>query len=175
VRTYGILRQLYEQWRGQPVTARGSVYITVFGNPTQESFTLADETVDVAYGLRCAMDELFRYYALPVSTGFVCRRPFRFSAHAISYFRDPFFVFGAGPTTYSPFPSSLDLNGVAWSELGVLFTIFREMNEAGALEDFDPDEFIYEGVEIDLTVREMLGHVRRDFEFTIDLEDYVAE
>jgi hypothetical protein len=151
---------VHEAWRNGPVRVRGSAYLTVFGNLAEETFTLSPEPVEVSRGMQCfAVGQGFL-------TGFGCRRPFGPPAGQVRYDSPPYTFDSAEGGSTTPFPSTIYTNFV-WR--GGSYARPDQIDR----DRFDPRLYFPPGTEVTLTHRDEIAHVRRDFEFTIDLDDGV--
>ena len=120
--------------REKPVTLRGSIYFTLFGNRRWKTIPLTHQPVNALEGLQCYLGAFEQFF---------CRSAFRWPARLV------YAKFGAdtSPLTesisYSPFPSGLHLDPIETRWAPSLPRSAREVT---------------------LEVEEPLAHVRREFE-----------
>jgi hypothetical protein len=132
-----ISRALSDAERDQPVTLRGSVYLTLFGSARSRTIPVRKKPVNVMDGLQC-----FKV-TLP-GTQFLCRAIFRWPLGIVAAgFSQNDVRPLVGAISYSPFPAGLSLNPIeAHSPEG-----------APTLEK-----------QVDIVIKEPLVHIRHDFE-----------
>jgi hypothetical protein len=130
-------RALSDAERNQPITVRGSVFLTLFGNARSRTVAVRTKPVNVMNGLQC-----FKI-VLP-GTDFLCRALFRwpkgmvlgrFSGNDLRPFLQAI--------SYSPFPASLSLDPIET----------HSTDGSPTLES-----------SVDIIIREPISHIRRDFE-----------
>ena len=169
--TFPLARSRFEEWREDPVEVRGTFYLTVYGDQEEHNFTLSEDPVDVAHGLQC----FSRAFGSRPDRGVSCRLPFRTPPFQV-WLRQDGNERGSPRSlaSYSPFPAGVDLNQAN------LFPIVRygEMQIVDAGTNFDGEFVSYgltDGAHLTLILREPVAHLRREFETTIDLADFVTQ
>jgi len=134
---------LYRAERTAPLTIRGSVYLTLFGEAERRRIPLKQGPQNVQDGLQCFSG------AFAGGDYFLCRSMFRWPARLVSA-EGTVAEFGESTISYSPFPAELNLNPlqIRWAESA-------HADEATIL------------------TKRPLAHLRRDFEQTgLRLEDF---
>lgn len=143
----------FEASRGQRVTMHVSLAATLLGNPEEETLEVDQGRVQVREGLECYAGPPRPYYLdareyRPLH----CRTPFGRTRVHLRAVND-----GRGDVrlwpTYSPFPSHLNLNQASEVEAGI---------------------FPSDTPELRVELREPVAHFYREFEFDIELEDFVS-
>jgi hypothetical protein len=131
---------------GRPVTFRGSLYMTLFGNARSETIPLSDQPANALDGLQCYTD------VVKAEWDVYCRSAFRWPARLFSakLGRNNANSF-TQIISYSPFPASLNIEPV-------------ETRWASAYAAGPPPTKPVRDVTI--IVEEPLAHFRRDFEAT---------
>jgi hypothetical protein len=142
-------RALSDAERNRPVTIRGAVYITLFGNPRSRTVAVKKKPVNAMDGLQCFM------VTLP-GTEFLCRTIFhwpsglvsaQFSENDLRRFRQAI--------SYSPFPASLSLGPIETHSTEGTPTLDRE---------------------VAIIIKEPVAHIRRDFEVRgVRILDFVQQ
>src|SRR5262249_45119610 len=98
--------RFFNQQRDKPVTIRGSLYMTLFGNARQATVPLRTEPVNALDGLQCFLGPFDEFY---------CRSAFRWPGKLV------YAKFGGemsalrAMVSYDPFPGSLRLNPIETS------------------------------------------------------------
>jgi hypothetical protein len=157
-------RDIFDRWRDDPVTIRATFYFTVFGEPETETVTisLTDREL-LPQGLECGLDDRTIWLGQPPLR---CRSPFRgpglFATVLTDGGEEGPFITGV---SYSPFPSTLDLNQISWQSR------FPDFMVGGERVAYD----LSEGANLTMVFREPLAHLRRDVELTVDLDDFARE
>jgi hypothetical protein len=124
----------FNQQRDKPVTIRGSLYMTLFGNARQATIPVRAEPVNALDGLQCYLGPFDQFY---------CRSAFRWPGELV------YAKFGGEMSavralvSYDPFPGSLRLDPI----------------ETG----WSPSTPRTSG-DVTIVVEEPLAHIRRDFE-----------
>ena len=92
-------RSFFDAERDRPVTLRGSLYLTVFGNKRAHTVSLhdPDKQIEVTDQLRCFVGEY----------GVICNSPFRWPDQWISVAGASSAISLYYPMSHSPFPASL--------------------------------------------------------------------
>lgn len=128
---------------GTRITVRATFWMTALGD-AQSTVLGPSEVATVGDGIECRRQPAVTADGSTPSDEIRCRRPFSWGRHALtgSSVDD---VFVRPPSTYSPFPSGLDLNA---------FVALEQRMPAGGT--------------IELVTRRPVAHFRRDVEFTID-------
>jgi hypothetical protein len=134
----------FQQERGQPVTIRGSLYLTLFGNARSETIPLSNQPANALDGLQCYTD------VVKAEWDIYCRSAFRWPARlvyaALGHTNAHSF---AQTISYSPFPAALSIDPIE--------TRWASAYAAGPL----PTKPIRN---VTIMVEEPLAHFRRDFE-----------
>ncbi|MGP0073638.1 MAG: hypothetical protein ACLPWF_17115 [Bryobacteraceae bacterium] len=129
---------------GKPVTFRGSLYLTLFGNARSETIPLSDQPANALDGLQCYTDVVRAEWDV------YCRSAFRWPARLISAkLRHTNANSFTQTVSYSPFPASLSIEPVE--------TRWASAYAAGP----PPTEPVRD---VTIIVEEPLAHFRRDFE-----------
>ncbi len=134
--------EFFRRERGQPVTVRGSLYLTLFGNARSQSLPLSDQPENALDGLQC--------YTSVVSAEWdvYCRSAFRWPARLmyakLGHANANSF---AQTVSYSPFPAGLSIEPI-------------ETRWASAFASGPPPTVR----DVTIVVEEPLAHLRRDFE-----------
>ena len=131
------------QAKGRPLTFRGSIYFTLFGNRRDWKIPLRDTPVNVADGLQCNRGAFQSPSSATLDNQLYCRSIFRWPAREVlARVRKDLNSFNE-LISYSPFPAVLDLNPIEshWASGG------------------SPSD-----QELTIVTREPLATVRRDFE-----------
>jgi hypothetical protein len=105
---------LYQRERSVPVTIRGSIFLTLFGDDERRTVTLRNGPVNVQDGLQCEEGP----FTLEAEALF-CRSMFRWPARLVyAQSGDQISDFSNTRISYSPFPSnmSLDPREVRWTD-----------------------------------------------------------
>ena len=132
-----VSRRLSDAERNRPVTLRGAVYLTLFGNARSRTVAVKKKPVNVMDGMQCFM------VTLP-GTEFLCRAIFhwpsglvsaKFSENDLRRFRQAI--------SYSPFPAGLSLGSIETHSTEGTPTLDRE---------------------VAIIIKEPIAHLRRDFE-----------
>lgn len=132
----------FHRERGQPVTVRGSIYLTLFGNARSETLPLSDEPANALDGLQCYTD------AVKAEWDVYCRSAFRWPARLVyAKLGDSSANSFTQIVSYSPFPATLSIEPV-------------ETRWASAFA-FGPTPTVRD---VTIVVEEPLAHFRRDFE-----------
>jgi hypothetical protein len=126
--------EFFNREREKPISIRGSLYITLFGNPRRKTIPLSPDPVNAIDGLQCYLgmwdDQLF------------CRSAFRWPGELVYGSAGGEMTPLRGLVSYSPFPISARLDPI---ETGWPPSTVR-------------------GNEATILVTEPLAHIRRDFE-----------
>jgi hypothetical protein len=132
----------FERDRGRPVTVRGSLYLTVFGNARSQTLALSDQPANALDGLQCYTDVASAEWDV------YCRSAFRWPARLVyaKLGRSNANSF-AQTVSYSPFPAGLNIEPI-------------ETRWASAFA-FGPRPNVRD---VTIVVEEPLAHLRRDFE-----------
>ena len=174
VRSVGLPKSLVDAWRDSPVAVQGTFYLTVFGNAQEEAFVLSKDGVELSRGLQCFSQESRS------GVGVLCRIPFRRPPFAMSVRVGDEEIGNISPVfSYSPFPAGIDLNqrwqGQLLGSGGVVRLPEEEVTESGRSVRFEYVSYgLIEGQQVTLIVRDRVAYLRRDFEMTIDLDDFVV-
>ena len=129
---------------GKPVTFRGSLYMTLFGNARSETIPLSDQPANALDGLQCYTDVVRAEWDV------YCRSAFRWPARLVSAKLGHTNANSFTQTvSYSPFPASLSIEPV-------------ETRWASAYAAGPPPTKPVRDVTI--IAEEPLAHFRRDFE-----------
>ena len=134
---------LFRAERTAPLTIRGSVYLTLFGEAERRTIPLKQGPKNVQDGLQCFSG------AFAGGDYMLCRSMFRWPASLVSA-EGTVAEFGDSTISYSPFPAELDLNPlqIRWAE-----SVHAE--------------------EATILTKKPLAHLRREFERTgLKLEDF---
>jgi hypothetical protein len=106
---------LYKSRRYMPLTIRGSLYLTLFGDPESRAFALGHQPANVQDGLQC-----FAMQFDVASESLICRSLFRWPDRLvrIQAHGDRISDIGMRDVSYSPFPVNLDtqLLNFKWGE-----------------------------------------------------------
>ena len=174
-RSVGLPKSLVETWQGSPVTVRGTIYLTVYGKAREETFVLSEDPVELPHGLLCFSREDFRDL-----TSIQCRLPFRRPPFAMSVRLGNDNVGSVAPVfSYSPFPSGINLNA-SWQGRVLESGALNRLPEGDVPDSGPGTRFEYvsygldEGQQVTMIVRDRVAYLRRDFEMTIDLDDFVS-
>lgn len=143
--------EFFQAQRGRPMTFRGSLYFTLFGNARSQTIPLSDEPYNTLDGLQCYTDSARAEWDV------YCRSAFRWpdrlvyaklgQANANSF---------AQFVSYSPFPANLNIDPI-------------ETRWASAYA-YGPTPTVRD---VTIIVEEPLAHVRRDFETRdVNLEQF---
>ena len=154
----GLPRSIFDAWSGGPVEVRGTFYLTVFGEPQEETFVLSTDPFNLKGGLQC--------YAYDVASekSISCRLPFRPPPFVMSVRRqDEELGDFQRAASYSPFPAGIDMNRI-WEG----WLLFRKTLYSDVVT-YD----LREGQELTMVVQEPVAHLRRDFRVMIDLPDSI--
>lgn len=144
----------FDAVRGQSVTVHVSLAATLLGNPERKTVPVDDGPFQVTENLECIAGRPRHYY---VDEGkdyrnLYCRAPFRNAAVHLRAIND-----GRGNVRlrpdYSPLPSGLNLNRAWETNTGV---------------------FPADIAELQIELREPIAHFYREFEFDIELEDFMS-
>ena len=131
----------YRAQNGRPVTLRGSLYFTLFGNARSQTIPLSNEPSNAPDGLQCYTDTVRAEWDV------YCRSAFRWPARLV-YAKlgrtdaNSFTQF----VSYSPFPASLNIDPI-------------ETRWASAYASGPPPTVR----DVTIIVEEPLAHLRRDF------------
>lgn len=128
--------------RGRPVTVRGSLYLTLFGNARSQTIPLTDEPTNALDGLQCYTDVVRAEWDVYCRSAF--RWPARLVAAKLGHTNANSFT---QIVSYSPFPASLGIGPV-------------ETRWASAFASGPPPNVR----DVTIIVEEPLAHFRRDFE-----------
>lgn len=121
---------------GQPFSLRGSVYLTLFGNPRSQTIPVPHQPVNVFGNLQCFLG--------PLDADLMCRSAFPWPAALVSAkTADGDLGYLTTLVSYSPFPATLGINPFQ--------TYFTSAPPKSARE-------------VTIVAAEPLAHVRRDFE-----------
>ena len=173
-RSVGLPKSLVDAWRDSPVAVQGTFYLTVFGNAQEEAFVLSKDGVELSRGLQCFSQESRS------GVGVLCRIPFRRPSFAMSVRVGDEEIGNISPVfSYSPFPAGIDLNqrwqGQLLGSGGVVRLPEEEVTESGRSVRFEYVSYgLIEGQQVTLIVRDRVAYLRRGFEMTIDLDDFVV-
>jgi len=124
----------FNQERDQEVTLRGSLYLTLFGNPQVQTIPLQTTPVIAIGGLRCALGFLNQLF---------CISPLRWPERLVyARFQETDRSYFAWSISYSPFPAGLDFDSIEGHQVPT------------------PPS----ARQVTIISEEPLGHLRRDFE-----------
>ncbi len=154
----GLPISIFDAWSGGPVRVRGTFYLTVFGEPQEETFVLSTDPVNLKRGLQCYA------YDVALEKSISCRLPFRSPPFVMSARRqdEELGDFGRA-ASYSPFPAGIDMNRI-WEG----WILFRKTLYSDVVT-YD----LREGQEITMVVQEPVAHLHRDFSVVIDLPESI--
>jgi hypothetical protein len=132
----------FNKHKRDAITARGSFYMTTFGNTKSETIRVQQQPVNITDGLQCFAAPRM-YSRIQLATDLVCRSAFRWPSRLVDALTPNTNVaasFGR-EVSYSPFPATLALNPLdyRWTAISLADTVT-------------------------LSVSEPLSHFRRDFE-----------
>ncbi|MGB6944600.1 MAG: hypothetical protein WBE37_19535, partial [Bryobacteraceae bacterium] len=134
--------EFFRRNRGQPVTVRGSLYLTLFGNARSQALPLSDQPANALDGLQCYTNVVSAEWDV------YCRSAFRWPARLIyaklGHTNANSF---AQSISYSPFPAGLSIEPI-------------ETRWASAFASGPPPTVR----DVTIVVEEPLAHLRRDFE-----------
>ncbi len=159
-----------DAWRGAPVTLRGRAYLSVFGSPGETTAVLdRDSWTEFGDGIRCR-PSVEPPSVEPLEGRIECRRPSGPPLGAMTVMQPPhaLTISPAMGGRFSPYPSGLD-GSWFWSAYS-RWPSARSLASLGdsfeGVPSFDP------ALPVTVTRREPLGRVYRDFEVTVDLDEY---
>lgn len=134
------------QARTQPLTVRGSLYLTLFGQPESKTIPLQRNPVNVLDGLQCYLDDSDQTF---------CRQMLRYPRKLLYLSGRDLTSALSGIASYSPYPGELSINPVVY------------MGYASV---------ILPGQEVTVIAKEPLAHIRRDFEIqNFRLDDFAPD
>lgn len=141
----------YQGQGGRPVTLRGSLYFTLFGNARSQTIPLSDQPANAPDGLQCYIDTVRAEWDV------YCQSAFRWPARLV-YAKlghtdaNSFAQF----VSYSPFPANLNIDPI-------------ETRWASAYASGPPPN----ARDVTIIVEEPLVHLRRDFQaYNIQLDQF---
>jgi len=136
--------EFFQRQRGQPVTIRGSLYLTLLGNARSKTIPLSDQPADAIDGLQCYTDNVRAEWDVYCRSAF--RWPSRMIYSKLGHTDANSFADGV---PYSPFPANLNIEPV-------------QTNWASGFAS-GPTPVVRD---VTIVAEEPLAHFRRDFEST---------